>query len=160
VLAVTGAFFGALYGCPGSLEDPDRFRAPIVSCDLDGGSGSCDSGTSTSMPMLVTTAQIQASIITPKCAFPGCHGAMATQGMLDMSGAPGDVETRIVDVRSMTALCRNRTMVKPGDPDNSLMYLKLTTSATLCGDRMPQGGELTPAEKTMMRQWIIDLGVP
>ena len=111
--------------------------------------------------MRVTTSQVQASIIAPKCsAFAGCHGSQATQASLDMSVSAEALEARLIDVRSTTALCRGRTFVKRGDPDQSLLFVKLTTTATLCGDRMPQGSELSAPEKAMMRQWLVDLGAP
>lgn len=126
--------------------------------DPDGG-GPADTGTST-VTDLVTTTEIKAAILEPKCAFAGCHGATMTQGMLDLSGDASSIEARIIDARSPTAICNGRTLVVAGNPDRSLMFVKLSMTATLCGTRMPQGPELSVAEKDMMRQWIIDLGVP
>ena len=46
-------------------------------------------------------------------------------------------------------------LVVPGDPDNSLLYLKLTTAP--CGDAMPPTGSgALPADAIeLVRQWIL-----
>jgi len=43
--------------------------------------------------------------------------------------------------------------VKAGDPDNSLLMQKLEGKQT-CGDVMPPGGMLLPAELKLVRDWI------
>ncbi len=48
-------------------------------------------------------------------------------------------------------------LVKPGDPDNSYIYLKMSgCSARGCaGDRMPPGSTVGPAALQTMRDWIL-----
>jgi hypothetical protein len=43
--------------------------------------------------------------------------------------------------------------VKPGEPDKSLLYLKLDTHAP-CGQQMPPGGQLPQELRDEVREWI------
>jgi hypothetical protein len=54
-----------------------------------------------------------------------------------------------------TAQCAklDKLRVVPGDPDNSLLYLKLTVDAP-CGQQMPPGGQLPDAKRELVRLWI------
>jgi hypothetical protein len=43
--------------------------------------------------------------------------------------------------------------VVPGEPDNSLMWLKLAVDAP-CGQQMPVGGQLSQKARDRIRAWI------
>jgi hypothetical protein len=150
-LALTaGCLSPALLGCPGTLDDPARFQVPRC----DPAVMVCGSTTST-QPTVVTTAQIQTQVFSGKCV--SCHGGTAPLGELDLTGMPLVLEGRIVETLSDTALCRGSRFVVPGQPDRSLMYVKMTDTPT-CGGSMPLGVSVNAADAALVRQWIIDLG--
>lgn len=82
----------------------------------------------------------------------GCHGA----------GGSGGLDLRSPDSRTnlVGAASANWTgeLVVPGEPENSVLYLKLT-GAPGVGDRMPQGGTLDADALETVRRWIAD-GAP
>ena len=50
--------------------------------------------------------------------------------------------------------------VKPGDPEHSLLYLKLTLPP--CGSKMPPAAftQATEEQVSLVRQWIADGAAP
>jgi hypothetical protein len=48
----------------------------------------------------------------------------------------------------------NKLRVAPNDPDNSLLYLKLSQTAP-CGQQMPPGGLFKPDARERLREWIL-----
>ncbi len=114
-------------GCPGRLEDPDRF--------LDGGGFLC--------PDIVN------DLFPKSCGGSICHeGAEAAAG-LDLV-APG-VASRLVN--QMGRDCPG-ILVDPVVPESSLMYEKLLPLPD-CGSPMPIGKPtLTPEELACVRDWI------
>lgn len=84
----------------------------------------------------------------------GCHTA-STESFL---GNPSSMEgATLVTATAVTApSCVGQTMVIAGDPDNSLLYKKLTSRD--CGMQMPQGGPMLSAGEIQdVRDWIICL---
>jgi hypothetical protein len=114
-------------GCPGRLEDPDRF--------LDGGGFTCP--------------DIENDLFPKSCGGSICHeGAEAAAG-LDLV-APG-VVSRLVD--KMGRDCPG-ILVDPVVPESSLLYEKLLPLPD-CGSPMPLGRPaLTPDELACVRDWI------
>jgi len=93
----------------------------------------------------VYAADIQ-TIFTARCVT--CHGL---NGDLDLSS--GVSYGNLVSVESAGYAPYMR--VQPGDPDNSVLYGKVSGSAF--GDRMPLGQPpLTEAGIDDIRQWIAD----
>jgi hypothetical protein len=45
--------------------------------------------------------------------------------------------------------------VKPGDPDNSLLYDKVANMTPKCGTHMPPGSMLKPEQLQQIRDWIM-----
>ncbi|HVR61651.1 MAG TPA: hypothetical protein VMU50_07110 [Polyangia bacterium] len=87
-----------------------------------------------------------------------CHDRPANEisnGKLDMGHTQAAAFAAIVGVASASAKCGGgRQLVVPGDPENSLFYLKLGP-AHPCGDRMPQGATpLTDGQLEAVRSWI------
>lgn len=80
-----------------------------------------------------------------------CHGAGFPPDVV--SGNAGDV----IGVGSRPDfLCPDRVYITPGDPEQSLIYKKLT--APPCGDRMPQFGPyLNQTESNRLLRWIVEL---
>jgi hypothetical protein len=119
-------------GCPGELEDPQRFQgAGLVACD----------------------DRIH-ELFTKTCSTAGCHtGEQPAQG-LDLA-SPG-VEERLVGVTPTGAGCSG-VLVDTANPTQSLLYLKLTDLPP-CGVPMPFGGKrLGPRDLECVRSWIASL---
>jgi hypothetical protein len=134
----------------------------IAGAEFDdaGGSttGDTDTGGTTTGGSEPTFANVQA-ILDVKCV--ACHGSapdLAINGNLQMP--MGMAYASIVDVPSPTVAL---DLVEPGDPAASYLYLKLTgefsTVAGSTGMQMPIAGMLTPAELTLIEEWIT-MGAP
>ena len=96
--------------------------------------------------LTATLSSIQANIFTPICAR--CHPPNQGQDLRD-----GKSFASIVNVASheQPAVLR----VKPGDPDNSYLYQKITGAAGISGSQMPLGGSLTAAQIQAIHDWIL-----
>jgi hypothetical protein len=107
--------------------------------------------TQAAAPTVTLAADVQ-PILTQKCALAGCHaGSRPQQGM---SLAAGATLQNVVNVDSVEVSSLKR--VKPGDPDNSFLFEKVSKDNPRGGgDRMPAtGGPLTQAQIDKIRQWI------
>lgn len=106
--------------------------------------------------LVPTLASIQALVLTPNCAFSGCHGGGTVQEGLRLD--PGFSATNLINVASP----RDATLVRvvPGNPNASFLIHKLEGTQTL-GERMPlfAGQYLSQATIDVIRQWIA-LGAP
>jgi mono/diheme cytochrome c family protein len=92
-------------------------------------------------------SSIQAQIFTPICSV--CHPP--NQGM-DLRQA--NAYANIVGVPSTEQPTVMR--VKPGDPDNSYLYRKITGAPGISGARMPFGGPfLSDAQIKLIHDWIL-----
>jgi len=95
-----------------------------------------------------TLSSIQDNIFTPKCVNQGCHPG----GGAPMSLASGQAFNNLVNVQFSGFPPLRR--VKAGDPDESVLYLKVIGSP-LTGDRMPlQRQRLSNDELEAIRIWI------
>jgi len=79
----------------------------------------------------------------------GCHGA---SGLAGMDLRDGQSRANLVNVPSTSY---DLPRVTPGDPERSILYLKLS-GAPGVGDRMPQGGSLDAATIERFRIWIAE----
>lgn len=99
-------------------------------------------------------------VIEPSCASAiGCHGPEPRSAGLDMSTAANGYASLVgaaasTDVPS-GALCGDMglTRVVPGDPDASLLMLKLD-GLQPCGSPMPFGPPITDNALSAIREWI------
>ncbi len=100
-----------------------------------------------------TFTAVYGEILSPVCAGPFCHGA--GNEFLLMS-SKGVAYSATVGVISHGPACADSglTIVTPGDPDASLLYLKVTDPP--CGNRMPAAYEpyLDARQTEQVRQWI------
>jgi len=101
---------------------------------------------------LATFTRVQREVFTPKCALSGCHlgpASVSQEGLVLSEGASYD---NIVMVRAnqITSLFR----VAPSDPANSYLVRKITPGSIIVGDKMPQTGELTDAERRLVTDWV------
>ena len=101
---------------------------------------------------LATFARVQREVFTPKCALSGCHlgpASAAQEGLVLTEGVSYDA---IVMVRSNQNPSFFR--VAPFDPVNSYLVRKITPGSFIVGERMPQTGELTDAERRLVTDWV------
>lgn len=98
-----------------------------------------------------TFTQIQDNIFTTSCALSGCHtGTFPPQG-LNLSEGQAYASLVNVAAQEVQGLLR----VKPGDPNNSYLVMKITGAAGIAGGRMPLGRTpLSDAQIQMIRDWI------
>ncbi|HEY6562615.1 MAG TPA: hypothetical protein VI072_35350 [Polyangiaceae bacterium] len=120
----------AITGCPGALDNPERF--------LDGSAGGSDN--CGSIPQLLQQT----------CSGSACHSSADSGTGLDLVSTA--VAERLVGVPG-SAACGDRLLIDPNDPANSLLLLKLDEPPP-CGSRMPLGSELTAEQKACVRTWI------
>jgi mono/diheme cytochrome c family protein len=80
-----------------------------------------------------------------------CHGS---SGALNLSN-PTTAYSALVGAAAAGSACAGggRVRVVAGDPMRSLLYLKLVNMQD-CGNAMPRGATLTPAQIETVRQWI------
>ncbi len=97
-----------------------------------------------------TFTRVQNEIFTPTCAVIGCHDPIGRQSQLLLTS--GNAYANIVNVPSVEMPSLPR--IKPGDPQSSYLYRKIT-GAGITGDRMPQAGPpLSDAQLSLVRDWI------
>lgn len=96
-----------------------------------------------------TLTELQSSIFTPQCAFEGCHGPPAQQGMNLTSG---NTYANIVGIDAVELSGFKR--VAPGNAADSYLYMKVAGDPRIVGERMPFGGTLTTVEIEAVRAWI------
>jgi hypothetical protein len=105
---------------------------------------------STPPPAAPTLTQLKSTAFSV-CG--GCHSGGGTSLPASMDLTPAHIYTSIVGVASVEQPTHMR--VKPGDPDNSYVVLKLEGAAGITGARMPFGGPyLDQATIDQVRAWI------
>lgn len=131
---LTAAFLATLSGCPGTLEDKDRFL--VDAGPMDGAdAGSC--------------GDVPTRIFVPSCGDNGCHGANAPQQGLDLVSA--GLKARVVGVQAKTC---SGILADPQNAAGSLLYTKLLTRPA-CGSQMPLAREpLSDADVACVLAWI------
>jgi hypothetical protein len=100
-----------------------------------------------------TFTRVQNEVFTQKCALSGCHlgPASAAQEGLVLSGS--SAYDNIVNVRANQNFSIFR--VTPGDPQSSYLWRKITPGQPITGDRMPQTGSISEAERRLVTDWIL-----
>jgi hypothetical protein len=138
----------------------------VAGCGSDGSTGgtslqSSAGGTGTQMSNAPAAkfsdiyAMAFPAMTNPRCEF--CHSMPPSDvgnGKLHMGSDPATAYAALVGKVSVSAFCMGRTIVDPGHPETSLMYLKLSPNPP-CGNRMPLGGTpFTDVQLEMVRSWI------
>jgi hypothetical protein len=89
------------------------------------------------------------------CSNPACHGA----GLAGVNFATKEAAwaTLVGQPSNPMYECAKlgKQRVVPGDPDNSLLYLKLDINSP-CGQQMPPGGSLSDTARERVREWILN----
>ena len=110
-------------------------------------------------PAKPTFARVNEEILKPSCTF-ACHsGGDNAAGGLDLSEDPYGV---LVGTEPTALACVGVAMkrVAPGDPNTSLVYVKLVAKQEnvdpICGDVMPPAPSpaLTQDQLDLVRAWI------
>jgi hypothetical protein len=125
-----------LTGCPGTLQDPERFGAGR--CELD----------------------VEADIFATSCAIASCHDSTTAALGLDLSG-PG-AGARLVGVPAATtaedptAECEGEgPYIDPSDLESSLLLDKVGRTPR-CGGPMPYGSRgLSADQVACLREYIV-----
>lgn len=115
-----------------------------------GGDGVISSVVGPPPPSAPTLTSLQASIFTPRCGVPGCHGPPAPQQGMNLSDGNTHAFTVGVDAVEVSGFKR----VAPGNAADSYLYMKIAGDPRIAGDRMPLGGMLTATEIDAVRLWI------
>jgi hypothetical protein len=88
------------------------------------------------------------------CRVDVCHGGgLAGINMATKQGAYDSLVDHASDPTRPCAMLGKKRVV-PGDPMNSLLYIKLDINVT-CGQQMPPGGQLSQAARDRIRDWIM-----
>lgn len=144
-LVATAATAMVCTGCPGTLDNPERFISdagdalapPLPTVDAAPATPNCD----TAIPTMFTT----------DCATAGCHaGATASNG-LDLTLAASDIRTKLRNkaaVGDPTVL-----LIDPTHPDKSALYTK-TGDPPPFGGPMPPTFELDAPTRACLLTWI------
>jgi len=116
----------ALAGCPGVLEDPERF------IDADG------------------CPDMEAEYLPRNCSTTGCHWSERPAGGLDLA-SPG-LAARLVDVESTG--CGG--VLVPSDVPMSGLFRRKLEPAPACGSSMPIGQPpMNVQDRYCFEQWLL-----
>ncbi len=96
-------------------------------------------------------SDVQQMVFNTSCAFSGCHGGGSQSAGLDLS--EGNAYNALVNVPSSEQ--GDVLRVKPGNSDESYLYLKVIGDPSISGARMPRGGgALSQDLIDLLRSWI------
>ena len=133
-------------GCPGTLEDKDRFLVDAAATN-DAGTG--EDGASEGGAISGGCGDVVTHIFQPQCGNSGCHGAIAPQQGLDLVSA--GVAARVVGVAGTE--CTGR-LADPTRPETSLLYTNLAARPA-GGAQMPLAQPpLSSADAACVLAWI------
>jgi hypothetical protein len=123
------------WGCPGKLENPDRFKL-VTTCTL--------------------SIDVEADLLRPRCGTANCHATVNPSLGLDFE-APNLLD-RITDVPE--ASCSGRALASSAVPRASVILDRVKATPT-CGSRMPLIGEpFNQAEIDCLEVWLVDTFTP
>jgi polyvinyl alcohol dehydrogenase (cytochrome) len=134
-------------------------RDPLVTGGLaafhigDSSGGGADAGSGPQAPTREPTFDaVYREVLEPHgCTTTMCHGPGGMLSLQNRDRAHGN----LVDAAAEGDLCASSGLARvvSGEPDESLLYLKLLEDPP-CGVRMPVGGELDPEAIDQVREWI------
>jgi hypothetical protein len=162
-LAVAVSFF-SLSGACGSqtTPEPDPGAPSNNPSGVDAGTdaGTEDSPDSGGRPPVSFSAQVQ-PLFSSRCI--GCHqpnpdGGLPSGNLILTEGnAHGNLVNVAMKGRGCAVDAGSEVRVKPGAPDESMLYRKITSAPTRCGGVMPPaitGLTTSAAEQETVRAWI------
>lgn len=110
----------------------------------------CGTGEGDSQQLDPTLSSIQSNIFSMRCH--ACHNEQSRDGNLDLSS--DGVHDRLVGVKATAD--PEWTLVTPGEPEKSFLYVKITNPGQGQGDLMPPGFQLPQSEVDTIEQWITE----
>ena len=148
--------------CPAPFVCVGRGTQAGVCVPADQGVSTSDGGTCDTTTVLFSR-DVQ-PIFTVRCTQGGCHSPSSPAGDLNLA-APGTV-SRLVN-RPTSPDCNaavpNVVRVKPGEPNNSMIWRKTSDDPRKCFERMPllpnALSQIAPCEFAKLEAWI-RLGAP
>lgn len=144
-IAILGYLFNGSNVIPSPFPDPGKDPTPDA---LD-----CDNG---------LFGRIRREVFARSCATADCHSQATASGGLVLEGllAYGQLYGLAAHNEAAGALGIKR--VRPGDPEGSFLYRKITGALEAGqGEAMPRGGAaLSAAQVELVRQWIALGAVP
>jgi hypothetical protein len=150
-VAVLAALLAATGGCPGTLEDPERFYDAEpwrVDAGLPGESQP-EGGTPTPTPDGDGgCGDVPTSVFRPSCLGMGCHNAQDKAQGLDLESP--DLAARLVGVPTTEGA---GLLIDPSAPSQSILYEKLKAPPPF-GARMPSGSTLDSTSIACVLTWI------
>ena len=147
------------------MLNPNLLRHPRALVLLGVACVSCAGDVPGAMTTSTATSalRIEQSVLAPSCTFSSCHivggsGAIATGLVLNGAGALAAMVNKAPT--NAAAAAAGLKLVRPGQPDSSLLYLKLlfdtaTHHSGMYGGPMPLGGpSLSLGQIEYVRRWI------
>ncbi len=129
----------------------DAVDSSVADADAGGDAGGDGSADSDAGPTVPTSFVIWSEVLQPwGCTSAACHGSKTEWPLF-------------VDVFSFRALlvgkaavgpCAPGILVKPGDPDGSVMVHKVDPKVSTCGLEMPTKGGVDAATVKLLRAWV------
>ena len=136
-LALGAALSFCVGGCPGSLQDPERFQ-----------------GSTTCPPGVDVENQIFKNNGAKSCVSAICHDHTEPAGELDLESP--DPASRMIGKQSSDVNCSSRLLIDPQNPEASFLYEKVSKKKPSCGDQMPNvGSKLLLSEIDCVHNWIL-----
>ena len=94
-----------------------------------------------------TFTSVQENVFAPSCALSGCHNDAAFPNL-----SLGQAYANIVNKPSSSP---DQPLIKPNDPANSYLYLKVTNGEGISGTQMPKGAApLSENQLAILAEWI------
>ncbi|MEM6958134.1 MAG: hypothetical protein AAF411_11945 [Myxococcota bacterium] len=137
-----------------------KVRALALACALAacgddaGGASTLDFGVDADRSCQ-TDEGVRAVVFEPSCGTSRCHDADRPRADLDLV-SDGFAE-RLMSATSVHPRCRERALVLPGDPADSLLIEKILGTHGACGDPMPPRDALTPVQRSCVAEWVVAL---
>ncbi len=126
-----------------------RVGAWAAALSLAAGCAAKDSGGAAAVA--TDWATVHDEVLTPSCGFSSCHGGGA--GGLTLDGSEAD-HGRLVGAAAIGVA--DATLVVPGAPDQSYLWVKMSGEGDRAGDVMPPGGSLDADALAQVRGWIAE----
>ncbi len=127
-----------LFGCG---SDPLPFPDLDASITSDTGGMSC-----------ADEEVVRAMVFEPSCAQSQCHDSFDPKAEIDLI-TPG-IEDRMRAHISVHMDCRDRPFLSPGNAAESFFLAKLLGGPAICGDPMPNLGEIDAEQRRCVAEWI------
>jgi hypothetical protein len=157
ILVCLAGLSPSLWGCPGTLADPEEFvDAGGASLGSEAGSDAgsetgsdAEGGPTACAPASI--ASVPAVIFQQTCGMTGCHMPPAPPEGLDF--ASSGVAARLINVASMEVPTTD--LISSADPQSSYILIKLTEAMPPVGSQMPLGlPPLSAAQVACVAAWI------